>query len=83
MLSLAKRIMIEIVIKRLVRRIIMNISHEKKIKTLRKMNTYEQKLGTVWGWIQNGPMTFKQFKQYIKQARTPNVINEDPEITMA
>ncbi len=56
--------------------------HERKLKVLTTLPTYEQKLGTIWGWIQGGPMTYGHFKQYIKAARTPNRIMEDPEITM-
>lgn len=59
-------------------------NYDKSKKVIQKRNSYEDKMNVMWGLIVSGQIhSAKQFKTLMKVVRTPNVINEDPEWTMA
>jgi hypothetical protein len=58
-------------------------NYDKSKKSITKQNSYEGKMNILWGLIVSEQIhTAKQFKSLMKVVRTPNVINEDSELTL-
>jgi len=56
-------------------------SPTKRLKTIRRQPTYENKIGLIYQWVTAGAIAFKEYKKLLKEAHSYSG-NEDPENIM-